>query len=325
MLTVEAGGTGVRPRRKGARENGTGFWGSAVRRVFALAALALAGFCVLPVLMAAHAASRQPMVFSPKCPAGGAAGEALFERAQDYEYARKGVEPDFFEAERLYEKALARGNARAALYLGRLYRQAYGGVAFYSPRLEFQAALFERAIAMGCADGYLFLAEAYQNGWGVKADMAAAWRLVKTGAEKGSMAAMTAWGANLYFENRYEKGEKAAAKRAEAKRWLERALKRGYGDAGHELAVIYRMYEQDPENAIRVLREGARLGNVDCLHMLAGIYRNGEDGQPRDPAYAEAADALRREIDVREMPKPIAGFSQWLPPRKVLPYRVNAP
>ncbi|MCM1129954.1 MAG: hypothetical protein NC211_08500 [Alistipes senegalensis] len=272
-----------------------------------------------------YAASSQPLVFSAKCPAGGAAGEKLFEAGMDYEYARKGIEQDFFRAERFYQQALDKGSARAALYLGRLYRQSYAGRPFYTPRLRFQAALFEYAISMGCPDAYLFLAEAYQNGWGVKASLLTAWQLVKEGAMKGSMAAMTAWGTNLYFENRFEKGEQAQAMRSEAKAWLEKALKQGDGQAGYELALIYRVYERDPKNAVRVLREGARLGNVDCLSMLAGIYRRGEDGQPKDEAYAEAADALRREIDVREAPRPVSQFSRRLPSRPVLPYRAGMP
>ena len=271
------------------------------------------------------AASRQPLVFSAKCPTGGAGGENLFQEAMDYELARKEKEPDLFMAERLYEKALDKGNAKAALHLGRMYRMTLMKVPGYSPRLQFQAALFERAVSMGCPDGYLFLAEAYQNGWGVKRDVAAAWQMVKEGAQKGSMAAMTAWGTNLYFQNRYEKGPEADALRDEAKAWLEKALKQGYGTAGYELAKIFRMYEYDPANAIRVLREGARLGNVDCFYMLAGIYRRGEDGQPKDAAYADVADALRRDIDVKEMPKPISNFSKWLPQKQVLPYRVGTP
>lgn len=272
-----------------------------------------------------YAASLQPLVFSARCPAGGAAGERLFNAGMDYEYARKGVEQDFFRAEHFYQQALDKGSARAALYLGRLYRQSYTGRPFYTPRLRFQAALFEQAISMGCPDAYLFLAEAYQNGWGVKASLSTAWRLVKEGAMRGSMAAMTAWGANLYFENRYEKGLQAKARRSEAKAWLEKAMRQGDGRAGYELAMIYRVYEQDPKNTIRVLREGARLGNVDCLSMLAEIYRRGEDGQPKDEAYAQAADTLRREIDVREMPRPISRFARRLPQKQVLPYRAGMP
>jgi len=307
-------------------------WKKRVRRLggkaagCALFAAALAAFfCVEVAPAAAQAKSRQPVVFSAKCPAGGAEGEALFLEALGHENAGKGAEPDFFRAERLYEKALTKGNARAALYLGRMYRQVFSGLPAYTPRLQFQVALFEQAIAMGCPDGYLFLAEAYQNGWGVKADTATAWRLVREGAEKGSPAAMTALGANLYFENRYEKGEKAGAGRAEARAWLEKALKNGDGAAGRELAIIYRTYELDPQNAIRALREGARLGNVDCFYKLAGIYRNGEDGQPKDPVYADAVDALRRQIDVRALPAPVENFSGRLPPKKVLPYRVRTP
>lgn len=305
------------------KRTGKGRWAGPLR--FFSITVGLFFFCSAFVGSDSHAASIQPIVLSAKCPTGGAAGERLFQEGMDYENARKDVEPDFFRAERLYEKALTRGNAKAALYLGRMYRHTFMKVPGYSPRLQFQVALFERAVSMGCPDGYLFLAEAYQNGWGVKRDMNTAWRLVKEGAEKGSMAAMTAWGTNLYFQNRYEKGEEAQTKREQAKAWLEKALRQGYGNAGHELAIIYRMYEYDPKNAIRVLREGARLGNVDCLYMLAGIYRRGEDGQPKDPAYADVADALRREIDVKEAPKPIGNFSKWLPARQVMPYRVSTP
>lgn len=299
--------------------------------VFRLSAVMrrLAAVCLVVWLWQAafplYAASSQPLVFSARCPAGGAAGERLFDAGMDYEYARKGVEQDFFRAERFYQQALDKGSARAALYLGRLYRQSYAGRPFYASRLRFQAALFEQAISMGCPDGYLFLAEAYQNGWGVKASLSTAWRLVKEGALRGSMPAMTAWGTNLYFENRYETGEQAQARRNEAKAWLEKAMRQGDGHAGYELALIYRVYEQDPKNAIRVLREGARLGNVDCLSMLAGIYRRGEDGQLKDEAYAETIETLRREIDVREAPRLIERFAKRLPPKQVLPYRAGMP
>lgn len=308
------------PKGRAAR-----FWGGLARRwlVLALPGLVLAGAAVAPFEAAAGA--RQPVVLSAVCPGGDAAGERLLEEGLDFEFARKGVDADFFEAQRRFEAAMARGSAKAALALGRLHRQVLTDVPVALARLQFQVALFERAIEMGCPDGFLFLAQAYENGWGVKASTGTAWRLVKEGAERGSPAAMTAWGTNLYFENRYERGEEALAKRLEAKALLEKALKGGYGAAGRELAVIFRTYEQDPGNAIRVLREGARLGDVDCLFELAGIYRRGEDGQPRDPAYADKIDALRRQIDVREMPKPISDFSQWLPPKPVLPYRVRMP
>lgn len=284
--------------------------------------LLFTGFFVPETVMAT---TLQPIVFSPQCNRGGNESESFFQQAVDIENARKDEQPDFFKAERLYEQALSKGNAKAALFLGRIYRQNYAKIPAYSARLQFQVGLFEQAIAMGCPDGYLFLAEAYQNGWGVKASLNTAWRLVKEGAEKGSMAAMTAWGSNLYFQNRFDKAELAQTQRAEGKAWLEKALKNGYGDAGHELAMIYRMYERDPKNAIRALREGARLGNVDCLYMLAGIYRRGEDGQPKDTVYADAADELRRGIDLTATPKPIGNFSRWLPAREVMPYQVNTP
>ena len=281
-------------------------------------ALALLVFNLL-VLPAAWAVSPQPIMHSPLCSTGGAEGEALFLEALSYENAGEGIGPNFFMAERLYEKALSKGNAKAALYLGKMYRIVFYKMPAYSSRMQFQIALFERAIEMGCPDGYLFLAEVHQNGWGVKADPALAWKLVRTAADKGSLAAMTAWGTNLYFENRFDDEPQARTNRREAKAWLERALKGGDGAAGLQLAIIYRVYEPNPARAIWALREGARRGDVNSLVMLATIYRYGEDGQPKDAEYAERADRLRRQIDVSIPPGPIDNFLQWLPPKRVMP------
>ena len=287
---------------------------------YALAVLALGLFILnMALLPAAWAVSRQPIMHSPQCSTGGPEGEALFLEALRHENATEGTGPNFFMAERLYEKALNKGNAKAALYLGRMYRLAFYKMPAYGARMQFQIALFERAIEMGCPDGYLFLAEVHQNGWGVKENPDLAWRLVKRAAEKGSLSAMTAWGTNLYFENRFDNEPPARTRRQEAKAWLERALKGGDGAAGLQLAIIYRVYEPNPARAIWALREGAKRGDVNSLIMLATIYRYGEDGQPKDPEYANIVDELRRQIDVSVPPGPIDNFLQRLPPRRALP------
>ena len=288
-----------------------------VGRALVVIALGLLVFNML-MMRNAWAVSPQPIMHSPLCSTGGAEGEAFFLEALRYESAAEGIGPDFFMAERLFEKALKKGNAKAALYLGRMYRIVFYKMPAYGPRMQFQIALFERAIEMGCPDGYLFLAEVHQNGWGVRADPALAWKLVRQAADKGSVSAMTEWGTNLYFENRFDNDPQAQAKRREAKAWLERALKSGDGAAGVQLANIYRIYEPDPARAIWALREGAKRGNVNSLLMLAKIYRFGEDGQPKDPEYAAVADKLRRQIDVSIPPKPIENFLQWLPPRRAV-------
>lgn len=272
-----------------------------------------------------QATSIQPIRHSPSCYLGNSESERLFEQGLDYEVGRKNVEVDLFKAERFYEKALRQGNPKAALYLGRIYRQGYMKVPGYSSRLKFQITLFEQAISMGCPDGYFYLAEAYQNGWGVHANMSTAWDFIRQGAQKGSLVCMTALGTNLYFENRFEKEPIAEEKRKEAKKWLEQALSRGYGAAGYELALIYRIYEHDPYNAIRTLRLAAKLGNLDAFYMLSDIYKNGQDGQEKDVAYASKIDALRQKINPLEFPFPIKNFDQQIPLKKVLPYQPQKP
>jgi TPR repeat protein len=270
---------------------------------------------------ASFAWSRQPAPVSPQCPVGNDKAEALFQEGLDYDKGRKGKEVNVYRAAELYEQSLRQGNAKAALMLARDYFRSFSRMPVQIPRVDFHLHLIRHAVGMGCPEAYIFLAEAYQNGWGVKADTQKAWELIRLSAEQGAVSAMVAWGSNLHFAHRFDRTPEGKQKREEGKMWLKKALKMGYGYAGYELARIYSVHEQDAENQIRVLREGARLGNANCLFRLANIYRLGEDGQEKDLQYAGILDAIRARIDLDELPRPVPDFDRLLPPKKVRSYQ----
>lgn len=252
----------------------------------------------------------QPPFISAQCPTGGNEAEQLFQLAVDYHKTRKGMPYDLDKAEKLYEEAMELGNAKAAINLGIMYRKDYFHKPKRTERLAYMIGLFEKAIEMGCPEGYNALAEAYANGWGVEESPRKAMALVKKSAELGSLNGMV-----IYGEYLIEEGD-----RREGLELMEKALKLGNGDAGHALYMEY-FSRKDAPNMIRVLREGARLGSRVCLYIYIDMYWNGNDGQPKDPAYADKIAAVLDSIDKEEPPKTIPNFDELVPPREVFPYK----
>ena len=247
---------------------------------------------------------------SSDCPDGGAEAEEYFQQGLDHHKARKGKEWDLDKAVEYYEKALALGNAKAALNLGSLYIHDHFGRPDRAGRHEKAVTLFKRAVEMGCPDGYHMLSECSYEGWGMPKSRAMGDKLMRQGAEAGSLRAMANYGAMLY----------KSRKREEGKHWLRRALDLGFGDAGWYLGGVCGATERNAELIIGALREGAGLGSKKCLHALDTIYATGSYGQKRDLAYANEFSKVAATIDTDEAPVPI-DLDRLVPARPVLPYQ----
>lgn len=253
--------------------------------------------------------SGQTSAMAASCPTGSEEAEAIHQLARQYLKAQKGKPHDKFQAERLFEEALAMGNAKSALQLGDLY--------FNNPwyresiRYRYMMAMYNQAAEMGCPDAYLILAKHHEEGWGARKDKKKAMELLELSAEKGSPKGMEFWGAYLIDEKKeVEPG----------RQWLERALAAGNGDAGVELASYYRR-QKNAEGLIQSLRSGAQQGSKACLYELRSIYSRGESGQDKNEKHAACYDKLYDAIDDFDIPRPIANFDKICPLLPVKPYK----
>ena len=114
----------------------------------------------------ALAQSWQAIPISPECPTGSAEAEELYQTARKYNEGAKGMPYDLKQAEALYQEAMEKGNAKAAIKLGLMYRINYASRPDRAGRHEYMIGLFEYAQHLGCPEAYQALAEAYGEGWG---------------------------------------------------------------------------------------------------------------------------------------------------------------
>ncbi|MDR2574340.1 MAG: sel1 repeat family protein [Desulfovibrio sp.] len=247
---------------------------------------------------------------APGCTGGGKEAEELFLMALNYHHGINGMPRDLERAIKCYEESLELGNPKAAINLGTLYRAEFGAHReSRKERLKYMNALYARAIKMGCPDGYYFIALSYYYGWGVKENIEKGDAYMKKGAEDGGLFPMYAHG--LIMD---KKGEVE-----EAKKWLLKALERGFGLAGYELFSIYK-FEKDYQKMIYFARQGAKLGDTMCMFVLSGIYRKGRYDQPKDEEYAEKLYDFYSTINEKAPPPLIEDFDERFPPKEVVPY-----
>jgi TPR repeat protein len=256
----------------------------------------------------------QASVMSSQCPTGTKEAEELYQLGRQYRYGH-GVPGDKKKAERLFEQSLAKGNAKAALAIGDMYRDDYATVYPGHPtgtlpakqRHKYMRNMYAHAANMGCPEAYLIIGKCFENGWGMPSDRGKALACLLKAAEMGSPKGMEFWGKFLVESGQLQTGIT----------WVEKSLSLGNGDAGVTLASIY-SYLKDIEKIMKSLREGARLGSRECLMQLYLTYLQGYDGQNKDKEYAQCFKKLLDSIDVYYPPQPIPDFDKICPPK--LPY-----
>ncbi len=184
-----------------------------------------------------------------------------------------GVDFDYAEARRRYERALAGGYGYAAYKLGDHYQFALG-VAADPARAT---AFYEQAVALGEPLGYYGLGQLHEYGTGVPQDYAAAAEFYQQGADAGEKSAQTAL---AYL---YEQGLGVAQDFDTSFALLTSAAAKGWGFAEAALSIHYLFGQGTPVD----LEKAFRLAQAAYQHDVA--YANGILGY----LYAEALGTPR--------------------------------
>ncbi len=244
----------------------------------------------------------------PGCSGGGEEAERLYNLGLDYRNGMRGMPFDIKKAIKCYEEAVQLGSAKAAINLGIVLRQAYVDEPNEQEMLELSVKYFQKAVDMGCPDGYYHWSYVTEKGWGTRTSKLESKKLMEKGVEEGSYACMAGLGMIM----------KAERKQEEAQVWLQRSLDGGYGLAAEPLALLY-FAKGDLEAEVRVLRQGARLGDRMSLARLRVLYKD-ETRQPKDLEYAECFSKISKEINPRLAPPMIDDLDERCPPRPIVPY-----
>lgn len=270
-------------------------------------------FCLLCFMqkpgLALYYVSDQGSVMSKQCPTGGKEAEELYQLGRQYRDGY-GVPGDKKKAEELFEQALAKGNAKAAIQIGQMYMWDFSSLYPAAKREKYMIAMYEQAAKMGCPEAYLVLGQCYEMGWGVHANEKKSLDMLRKAAEMGSPKGLEFYGVYLV-----ERGLVA-----EGRELLDRSMALGNGDAGVGIATIYQ-YQKNSAGLINALRAGAKLGSKACIEQLSLLYEMGDFGQSKDKSYANRLDELYESIDDFYPPKPIPDFDEQFPPKPTLPFK----
>lgn len=270
------------------------------------------GYCTVNLALAGSYTTLQTSKMSPVCPIGSQEAEAIHQTAREYRKGAKGKPINKALAESLFEKALAMGNAKSALQLGKMYFSDYSRRYPKATRNKYMMAMYAQALKMGCPDAYLAFAQSYENGWGTRKDKEKAIEMLRLGAESGSPKAMEFYGEYLIKQ---KKDTDLGLQ------WLQRSMDAGNGDAGMVLASFYLYEKKDTDGYIRALRAGAQQGSKECLMHLYMTYVQGYHGQEVNKQHAACYDKLRKSIDDIDPPKPIPDFDKTCPMRPAKPFK----
>ena len=270
------------------------------------------------------AEAEQYLVFSEQCPAGDEEAQKLFKQAQDKRFGR-GMVADLEEALKLYNQAAEKGSVRALYDLGTLYEQRPGKGLDAEGQEKVILEYYTQAAAAGCPEAKYKLYswgeyQAENSKKSIFTQNATAQNIsgqlhlgfdkfLLEAANEGALVAMFELGRKFIQQGEQEK---AAA-------WLQRALDLGYGSAAEPLSRM-QFDQKNMREGIGLLRQGAKLGSIACLHRLAWIYSRGQYNQMRDPEYAQCFTKIITGINPDAPPELVPDFDELCPPRRVFTY-----
>jgi TPR repeat protein len=200
--------------------------------------------------------------------------EADYQRGEEYYDARGGVPQDYGKAREWWEKAAARGHARAQYQLGHLYDNGRGVPQDYAKAREW----YEKAAAQGHAAAQFCLGRFYHNGLGVSRDFAKAREWLEKAAAQGLADAEC----NLGYM--YDHAEGVERDYVKAREWYEKAVAQGDGIAQINLGVMYQEGRGVPLNYLKareLFEKAAAQGIALGQYNLGVLYQNGW-GTPKD-------------------------------------------
>jgi TPR repeat protein len=141
----------------------------------------------------------------------------------------------------------------------------------------------------GDARAAQLLADIYASGRGVVVDpgLAFQWRL--RAAELGD------GGAQFTVGTQYLAGSGVPRDPNQAAYWLERSARQNHPNAALELGLLQLEGRGDPASGIAWIRQAADQGLFEAQQVLAGIYRSGQSGVPKDVAAAARWEAAAKQ------------------------------
>lgn len=133
------------------------------------------------------------------------------------------------------------------------------------------------------------LADMYASGRGVDANpgIAFQWRL--RAAELGDP------GAQYTVGMQYLQGSGVPRDANQAAYWLERAARQDHPNAALELGLLQLEGGGDPARGLAWIRQAGDQGLLEAQQVLAGLYRNGQAGVPKDADAASRWEALAKQ------------------------------
>ena len=189
-------------------------------------------------------------------------GNADAQNTLGYLYAQGwGVERNYEEALRWYQKAVSQGHAKAQTNLGDLYADG-NGVEQDNAKA---ASLYLLAAKQGNANAQVRLGALYDKGVGVQRDYSTAARWYRKAAEQGHPIAQGLLGAM------YAKGEGVKQDYSLAMRWYRKSAEQGEPLSQYNLGHMYEHGEGVAPNkaeAIKWYRMAAEKGNLGAKARL---------------------------------------------------------
>ncbi len=291
------------------------------------------------LIMPSLAGAEQYLIFSEQCKAGDEEAQKLFKQAQDKRFGR-GMIVNLEEAIKLYNQAAEKGSIRALYDLGTLYEQRPVEGVDANGQEKAVLEYYTQASAAGCPEGTYKLhlwaehqaENLKQNATGQNATVPSSSvpnppapnisgpnisgqspsnpdKFLVEAANGGALVAMFELGRQLVRLGNLQEGTA----------WLQRALGLGYGDAADTLSRM-QLEQKNMREGIRLLRQGASLGSIACLHRLSWIYSRGQYNQMRDPEYAKCFTEILKTINHEAPPELVPDFDELCPPRRVFTY-----
>ena len=194
----------------------------------------------------------------------------------DLRHAAGRLKPE--EVPALQQKAEA-GDVRSQLMLGMLYQLGCGVV---KPDASLELAWYRKAADQGSSIGENQIGTYYDLREGH--DQAEGFRWYRKAADRGDAAAQN----NVAIM--YEGGLGVKADLAEAAAWYRRAVENGAYRDVFELLLLYdsgkalpdKSLEENKKEGLRLIQSLADQGNAEAQYALAGVYKRGALGVPRD-------------------------------------------
>lgn len=125
--------------------------------------------------------------------------------------------------------------------------------------------LFVLAANKGYAEAQNGLGLCYLNGYGIKENIADAWKWIKKAAEQEHVDAQYNYGVLWSYEASYGGLD-------EAEKWWSKAAEQGHAKAQYELGDYYLRIEWSPIKAMEWLSKASEQGNEEAKHELTICY-----------------------------------------------------